>query len=70
MITISNDGQKIVSTNYWDTEHAKRGFLYLSWNAGAGRLLLPDTNQGGGFDVVVWTQEGEKLPAGQMPSRL
>lgn len=119
MITINNDGQKITSINYWDTEQALKGYLYLTWNAGAGRLLLPDSqlaflpemstgkyvivsrgpwkerggrealellfedesdspfclqlvaeqcdrmlpdaDQGGGFDIAVWTRDGEKL---------
>jgi hypothetical protein len=41
MLTITNDGQAVTSTNYWDTEHAARGLLYLSINAGAARLLVP-----------------------------
>jgi len=43
MIRIINDGPRIVSTDYWSTEHARRGLVYLSINAGAVRLLLPDT---------------------------
>jgi len=119
MLKIVNDGQRIVETNYWGTEHARRGFLYLSWNAGAGRLLVPDSarqmlremknvrhvivsrgrwiemggrdalellfedgsknpfaihlvvqqcdrmipdeQQGGGFDIAIWTPKGEQL---------
>jgi len=45
MITIENSGQRIISTNYWDTEHAKKGYFYLSWSAGAGRILIPDTQK-------------------------
>jgi hypothetical protein len=41
MISITNDGQAITSTNYWHTAHALKGLLYLSWNAGAARLLVP-----------------------------
>lgn len=41
MITIRNDGQALVATNYWDSEHAARGLCYLSANAGALRLLVP-----------------------------
>ena len=119
MITIGNQGQRIASTDYWDSDHARAGYLYLSWNAGAARLLvpdsqkaviremktsehviisrgpwtdqggrealellfedgsdapfcmhlvaeqcdrlIPDTEQGGGFVVTVWTRGGEKL---------
>ena len=45
MITFENRGQAIARTNYWDSEHAKAGYLYLSWNAGAGRLLIPDSQK-------------------------
>lgn len=44
-ITIENAGQRIVSTDYWDSDHAKAGFCFLSWNAGAARLMLPDTQK-------------------------
>lgn len=39
---IGNKGQQIVNTNYWESEYARQGLFYLSWNAGAGRLLIPD----------------------------
>ena len=45
MLEIHNKGQAIASTNYWDSEHAKAGYFYLSWNAGAGRLLVPDSQK-------------------------
>ncbi|MDU5837899.1 MAG: hypothetical protein E6559_00025 [Pantoea sp.] len=41
-IFIGNEGQAINQTNYWDTEHAAAGLVFLSWNAGAARLLVPD----------------------------
>ena len=41
LITIKNDGGDILETNYWNLENAKKGLLYLSWNAGAARLLVP-----------------------------
>lgn len=40
---ITNAGQRIVATNYWESELARAGYLYLSWNAGAARLLIPDS---------------------------
>lgn len=119
MFTIINDGQKVESTNYFDSVHAKRGLYFLSWNAGCARVLLPDSmipqltemrtahlvivsrgpwtakggidalellfedgsnspyclhmtmeqtdrslpesDQGGGFVVAVWTRQGEQL---------
>lgn len=42
LITIENNEAEIISTNYWQTEHAIRGLLYLSINAGTLRLLLPE----------------------------
>ena len=44
-ISIANRGQAIASTNYWDMEHAKAGLIFLSWNAGAGRVLIPDVQK-------------------------
>ncbi|WP_338807027.1 hypothetical protein V8U11_08180 [Pseudomonas chlororaphis] len=124
MHIIENDGPAISRTNYWDSAHAARGYAFLSWNAGAGRVLLPDalapalpdmraaryvivslgpwleqgareawellfedgsdapyclhlvaeqsdrrlpdTDQGGGFVITVWTRDGEQL---RLPAR-
>jgi hypothetical protein len=44
-ITVENDGQEIVSTNYWQTENATRGYCYITTNAGAIRLLLPSVRK-------------------------
>lgn len=43
IISISNNGPDITATNYFETPHARRGLLYLSINAGALRILLPET---------------------------
>jgi hypothetical protein len=37
---IRNRGQEIIETDYWDTEYNRGGYCFLSWNAGAARLLL------------------------------
>lgn len=68
MLIIENNAQAIRSTNYWDSEQAQAGYLYLSWNAGAGRVLLPDSAKGflremkGASEVIVsrgpWTDQG------------
>ncbi len=42
-IKIENDGQKIIGTNYWNTPNARAGYAYMSLNAGAYRLLLPQS---------------------------
>lgn len=41
-IIIGNEGQSIKQINYWDTEHAATSLVFLSWKAGAARLLVPD----------------------------
>ena len=46
VLFISNDGQDIKTTNYFDSELALRGLLYLSGNAGALRLLVPYVREG------------------------
>lgn len=118
IITVTNDGQRIVATNYWDSKHAAAGLLFVSWNARAARILvpepchallpdmrtaseivisrgplkgvdtlellfddhseapfmatipvtqsdrlIPDTDQGGGLVVTVWTQDGVQMSA-------
>lgn len=40
-INIGNNGQEITETNYWQTSFARDGLFFLSWNAGAARLLIP-----------------------------
>lgn len=42
---IENHGPLITASNYWQTEHAARGLLYLSVNAGAFRLLVPNVQR-------------------------
>lgn len=45
-VRIQNDGPRVVSTDYWQTEHAARGLVYVSGNAGVWRLLLPRAAHG------------------------
>jgi hypothetical protein len=40
-LTIGNEGQKIISSNFWQTSRAALGLFYISTNAGAVRLLVP-----------------------------
>jgi|SRR4030042_65454 hypothetical protein len=51
-LTVENDGQAIVSTNYWQSDYAKRGFFYLTINAGAFRLLVPPSREGELADML------------------
>ena len=43
MYNFHNDGTKLVSTNYFESEPAKQGECYLTWNKSVGRLLVPQT---------------------------
>lgn len=43
LLQFGNNGGELVETNYFDTELARNGFLYLSWNASVARLLVPDS---------------------------
>ena len=45
LIIISNDGQLITDTNYWNTVYARHGICFMSGNAGAWRLLVPDMHK-------------------------
>ena len=70
MIIIENRGQAIASTNYWGSEHAAAGLLYLSWNASAARLMVPDSQKSllremrGAREVIVsrgpWVEQGAR----------
>jgi hypothetical protein len=51
MLEIHNDGPAIVASNYWETEFARAGAVFLSVNAGAFRLLLPDAQKSGLADM-------------------
>jgi len=41
-IIIVNNGTDIVFTDFWETELAQSGLCFLSWNAVAGMLLVPE----------------------------
>ena len=56
MIRIKNNGPELVETDYWDSEHARQGYFFLSINAGTARLLIPD-NQRSTFDDVHHVEE-------------
>jgi hypothetical protein len=45
LLIISNKGQAISNTNYWESNSCQSGLFFLSWNAGAGRLLIPDIHK-------------------------
>ena len=44
IVVVASYGQEITHTNYWDSENALvGGYCFLSGNAGAVRLLVPDS---------------------------
>lgn len=45
-LMITNDGDAIVTTTYWQTALARAGKFYLSTNAGVFRLLVPQQHVG------------------------
>ncbi len=45
MFSVVNEGQAIKHTDYWQSEQARSGYLFLSWDAGAARLLVPDASE-------------------------
>jgi len=57
IVKIENDGQNIISTNYFETTAAKMGYVFLSINAGAFRLLVPDEMAKGLVGEIATAQE-------------
>jgi len=45
MISVVNEGQAIKHSDYWQSEQDRAGYLFLSWNAGAARLMVPDASE-------------------------
>jgi hypothetical protein len=45
-IAIQNHGPVIISSNYWESELAQQGKIFVSVNAGAIRVLLPPQSYG------------------------
>ncbi|WP_058532863.1 hypothetical protein [Legionella saoudiensis] len=45
MYTFENTGVILQRTDYFDSQAAKEGEFYLSWNAGCARLLIPDNQK-------------------------
>jgi hypothetical protein len=41
VLTFENDGPLLLASNYWKSEMATAGKLYVSMNAGCFRLLVP-----------------------------
>lgn len=46
MIQIKNRGMALEWSDYWDSGLARAGHCFLSWNANAARLLVPDAQKG------------------------
>jgi hypothetical protein len=46
VLQINNNGPEVVETNFWNSQFSERGLFYLSANAGAFRLLVPEAQDG------------------------
>jgi hypothetical protein len=42
---IESAGENLISSDYWQSEEAKKGFFVLSINAGAFRLMVPENQE-------------------------
>jgi len=70
LITVQNQGQALIGSNFWDSEHARNGLYYLSSNAGAFRLLVPALHKSAvaefksARDVIlsrgIWVEKGRR----------
>ncbi len=73
MFRIENDGPSLIDTDYFGSEQANNGYAFLSINAGAFRLLLPDSivhflpEMRTAHEVIVtrgqWTTSGRTVDA-------
>lgn len=68
MISISNNGQAIAQTNYWSTAQALSGYCFLSRNAAALRLLIPQAQSAWLQDILaakkVTIERSLEIPGG------
>ena len=44
-LIFANNGPLLISSNYWESDLARAAYLYLSINAGAFRLLVPESQR-------------------------
>lgn len=68
MLTIRNNGPEIEFTDYWQSEQAAMGYVYLSINAGCFRLLVPTAREPDVLEMLTgrealvsrgpWTEQG------------
>lgn len=52
MLVMTNDGAELVSTNYWELQHAAIGLFFVSINAGCVRLLMPPVHENSLPDMI------------------
>lgn len=45
MIIVQNNGEELISTNYWETELALAGYFFVTANAGCLRVLVPPMHE-------------------------
>ena len=59
MYEFTNTGEILQLTNYFDSDAAKRGECYLTWNDGVARLLVPSAVQDDFIAGIRGTQKVE-----------
>jgi hypothetical protein len=74
----ANDGAELLATNYFESEHAQRGYFFVSTNSRCFRVLLPEPlvasvlpemQTGKSVDIVrtarglvIWFNDGSQSP--------
>jgi hypothetical protein len=59
-IYVNNKEQQIIETNYFESEYARIGAMFISINAGAFRLLVPPIHESMIADFAL--QRGHNFP--------
>jgi hypothetical protein len=67
MLLVSNDGPLITATNFWDLPEQTLGKFYVSLNAGAFRLLVPDVHRDSVDEMA--TAKGVAVSRGPWPAQ-
>lgn len=65
VIQVENDGPEIISTNFWDSEYAENGYVFLSINAGCFRLLVPSM----ALNDALWDASKVLITRGPFPAQ-
>jgi hypothetical protein len=52
VLTVENDGSLVLASNFWGSEYDRAGTFIVSTNAGAFRLLVPQSHEGSVIDMA------------------